>query len=321
MSAFYNSGLGQLMRSGNFGPNVKQKIEENQRRELAELERLQQNEMVRRQQQANLRGTQLGNTKTALDMAKKPQNQFKTVQGPDGNQYQVEVGPNGQMMGQPKRIEGFGQKQAKNDLSGLPEGASRYLPPEILANPNSVDPEVFNRAKIEAITKNRQNPIVDRDAVFQKAGKLRGEINKATEDFNKIETAYGRIQASAEDPSAAGDMALIFNYMKVLDPGSTVREGEFATAQNAGGVDTRVRNVFNKVRSGQMLDESQRKDFLSRAEKLYSNQKSIADKRTNNIVKIGERFGINRDVLLTPSVDELSDADLDAAIAALNEEG
>jgi len=205
-------------------------------------------------------------------------------------------------------------------LSGLPEGASRFMPPEILANPNSVDPAVFNQAKIQAITKNRATPVVDRDAVFQKAGKLRGEITKATEDFNKIETAYGRIQASAEDPSAAGDMALIFNYMKVLDPGSTVREGEFATAQNAGGVDTRVRNVFNKVRSGQMLDETQRKDFLSRAEKLYSNQKSIADKRTNNIVKIGERFGINRDDLLSPSVNELSDADLEAATAALDAE-
>ena len=37
-------------------------------------------------------------------------------------------------------------------------------------------------------------------------------------------------------PDAAGDMALIFSYMKMLDPNSTVREGEYATAQDAGSI-------------------------------------------------------------------------------------
>ncbi|MEM8882399.1 MAG: hypothetical protein AAGC82_17565, partial [Pseudomonadota bacterium] len=47
-------------------------------------------------------------------------------------------------------------------------------------------------------------------------------------DFRKQAEAFGRIDASAFEPSPAGDLALIFNYMKVLDPGSVVRESEFA---------------------------------------------------------------------------------------------
>jgi len=83
-------------------------------------------------------------------------------------------------------------------------------------------------------------------------------------------SAYGRVIKSAEDPSPAGDLALIFNYMKVLDPGSVVREGEFATAQNAGSIDERTRGIYNRIVSGERLSESQRADFADRATRLYS---------------------------------------------------
>lgn len=94
----------------------------------------------------------------------------------------------------------------------------------------------------------------------------------------QVEPSYARVVASAEDPSAAGDLALIFNYMKILDPGSTVREGEFATAQNAGGVDDRVRSLFNNLQQGQRLSTEQRADFLDRAGRLYGEQLQLAER-------------------------------------------
>jgi hypothetical protein len=94
-------------------------------------------------------------------------------------------------------------------------------------------------------------------------------------------TAYGRIISSIADPSPAGDLSLIFNYMKVLDPGSVVREGEFATAQNAGSIDDRTRGLYNRIISGERLSEAQRADFADRATRLYSGAeqqyRSIAD--------------------------------------------
>ena len=74
----------------------------------------------------------------------------------------------------------------------------------------------------------------------------------------------------AKDPSAAGDLALIFSYMKMLDPGSVVREGEFANAQNAAGIPERIRAAYNNAMDGQRLTETTRTDFLSRADKLYA---------------------------------------------------
>ena len=92
----------------------------------------------------------------------------------------------------------------------------------------------------------------------------------SVKDISKQVQAFGRVIASAEDPSAAGDLALIFNYMKILDPGSTVREGEFANAQNSGGVDDRVIALYNSLFAGTRLSQVQRDDFINRASRLYS---------------------------------------------------
>jgi hypothetical protein len=112
---------------------------------------------------------------------------------------------------------------------------------------------------------------------FKDASAFRKEFTNLPriKSFAGVTEAYSRIVASAQDPSAAGDLALIFNYMKVLDPGSTVREGEFATAQNAGGVDARVRSLFNSVVDGTRLTSEQRADFLDRSNRLYKSQESL----------------------------------------------
>lgn len=96
---------------------------------------------------------------------------------------------------------------------------------------------------------------------------LRKEYNglQTTKDTNAIVVAYNKIQRAGEEPSAAGDIALIINYMKMLDPGSVVREGEFATAQNAGGVPDRIRAQYNKLVEGERLSVKQRDDFMKQA--------------------------------------------------------
>ncbi len=118
---------------------------------------------------------------------------------------------------------------------------------------------------------------------FDTEQKLRKEYSglDLTKDFNKVEAAYGRI--SATEPTAAGDLALIFNFMKMLDPGSVVREGEFANAQNTAGVPDRVRNVYNRLMSGERLNPAQREAFSSQAETLY-------EESANRMKGVNERY-------------------------------
>ena len=126
-------------------------------------------------------------------------------------------------------------------------------------------------------------PAFDADAV-QSARKEFTALPQV-KSFADQTAAYGRILSSLErdvgQVSPAGDLALIFNYMKILDPGSTVREGEFATAAKAGNFGTQIASLVSQIETGELLTESQRADFADRATRLYQgaeNQfRSIAD--------------------------------------------
>ena len=122
---------------------------------------------------------------------------------------------------------------------------------------------------------------------------LRDELNKLSQPFSTIRDSYSRIQAAAKNPTAAGDLALIFNYMKVLDPGSTVREGEFATAQNSAGIPQRVAAQYNRILNGERLGPEQRQDFVGRSGELYQSQLSIQKQQEEAYRAIAKRSGGN----------------------------
>lgn len=142
---------------------------------------------------------------------------------------------------------------------------------------------------------------------FDNATKIRGEIFKASTEFDKIDSAFGRIQASVKDPSAAGDLALIFNFMKMLDPGSVVREGEFATAQNAAGVPERIRNTYQRLLTGERLSKVQRTDFIKQSDNIFKKSKEQNNEKVEKFVSIGKRFDIPREDLLGEGPEQVQD--------------
>lgn len=124
--------------------------------------------------------------------------------------------------------------------------------------PKQMTPEQSQRLIIEKAERTK----ADTERLRANAKGLRTEFNNLTKNDRDIALAYSKIQSSASNPSAAGDIALIINYMKMLDPGSVVREGEFATAANAGGVEDSVRARYNSVVNGERLSAEQRRDFV-----------------------------------------------------------
>lgn len=143
-------------------------------------------------------------------------------------------------------------------------------------------------------------------AGLEGATKLRHERSglPTTRATQEVSTAFNRIQGAAKDPSPAGDLSLIFGYMKMLDPGSTVREGEFANAQNAGSAFDRAGSLYNAVLRGQRLTEKQRADFMTKAHGLYSAQLSQQKKIDEDYRRLAQKGGIApEDVLLNFEAD------------------
>lgn len=107
---------------------------------------------------------------------------------------------------------------------------------------------------------------------FTSEKKLRDEFLKQSGEFTTVRDAYGRIHASMETPSAAGDLALLYAYNKMLDPGSVVRESEFATVAASGSLGERMQGMVQRIVSGERLTDSQRSDLAERAGMLYRQQ-------------------------------------------------
>jgi hypothetical protein len=114
----------------------------------------------------------------------------------------------------------------------------------------------------------------------QEVNTLRKEFNNLQEvkDYKDAEANYKKIQTSA-DWTAAWDLSLIFAYMKMLDPGSVVREWEFANAQNAAWIPEKIMNAYNNAIKWTRLSDKQRKEFVSMAKSLYQNYADTYNKR------------------------------------------
>jgi len=115
-------------------------------------------------------------------------------------------------------------------------------------------------------------------------------VKNTTERQNMMQA----LVTSAQQESGPGDISFIFQYMKFLDPNSVVRENEFATAANAGGVPENVRNLFNKIQAGEILPDSVKEDFLRTASDLYLIQIDNYMNQYNTEKAIAERmFGVD----------------------------
>lgn len=152
---------------------------------------------------------------------------------------------------------------------------------------------------------------VDGEKSFSQENTLRSQYLTQTQTYTGIAQAFNKVAAAAKDPSAAGDLSLIFGYMKILDPASVVREGEFATAQNAAGVPTQVGNIYNKVISGERLSETQRKDFINQARNLVKSQKGQLDTFNQTYTDIATNYKLDPNKII---IDPFKNIDFDSPI-------
>lgn len=128
------------------------------------------------------------------------------------------------------------------------------------------------------------------------ASKLADDFEKATGTFSSVRDAYGRIQASRQG-TGIGDTSLIFSYMKMLDPSSVVREGEFATVQNASGIPQKVMQAYNQALNGQKLADSVRNEIYNTSNSLFQKAQETQGVVTKQYNDRAIAYGIPTDLV------------------------
>lgn len=126
---------------------------------------------------------------------------------------------------------------------------------------------------------------------------LRKEFNARPEvkEFRDVSTSYRQIEKLKTQDTGPGDISLIFSFMKMLDPGSVVREGEFATAQNSGGIPDRIVNAYNKALSGERLNKKQRDEFANQARNIFDTRKTRFDEISEEYRGYAQGYDLNPD--------------------------
>lgn len=123
---------------------------------------------------------------------------------------------------------------------------------------------------------------------------------KNSKDFTVQNTFFRNMKNLAALGTPQGDIGIVFAYMKLLDPGSTVREGEQATARNAPGVSDQIRGLYNRflTEKGSFFNDAARDGFINAGKVLVDNAKDERFQAAKFIFETADN--VNPDNILQP---------------------
>lgn len=218
---------------------------------------------------------------------------------------------------------GFAQYLAQNPATA--REALNFIPqpekPEYLESAGRVYQKTPNGLKpvVEAPQKDWQNPewvktqqairaagrpqvttnVMPPREVFKDSMALKKDFDGLPEvkGFKEVQGAWDQISTALKNPSAANDLAAATKYMKLLDPGSVVRESELMMAMQASGALDRMANYHKRLIRGEKLTPSQREDFYKSGEALYKAAQGRYDQSVGQYEELAGKYGLDADFL------------------------
>ena len=124
------------------------------------------------------------------------------------------------------------------------------------------------------------------------------DMKKAIFDYSRLREAAA---VNPDNPLArgVGDLALVFNFMKLLDPGSVVRESEFRAAAGAGALGQQIKNFVDKPISGALFTPEVRADFVQKGTNFLKGRGQIYDDLYNQTKQIASSEGFRKNEIDT----------------------
>ncbi len=133
----------------------------------------------------------------------------------------------------------------------------------------------------------------DPTAVAGKFIDIRNNYVKETAEPNALSGTYQSLVNAAQNPSPINDISLVFGFYKMIDPTSTVREGEYDTLLKSTSIPDQIKNYINRVKTGEKLTPKMRQEILDSA---YSR---LEAKRNS----VNESYKVHSSALKTLNID------------------
>lgn len=130
--------------------------------------------------------------------------------------------------------------------------------------------------------------------------KLGDDYRAQSKPFKEVADAYKIITSSLDKAttSPAATLAGATKFMKLLDPGSVVRESELGMALAAAGVLDRAANYYNTLQRGKVLTEKQAADFKNIAAQIYKAAQDGQKQVDANYARQADQYGLRKDMIV-----------------------
>lgn len=142
----------------------------------------------------------------------------------------------------------------------------------------TANPEVMQAIQTAKAAADAKDGKIDAKTIIT----LNDKVGSLTKDAGMIHSTASDIARLKKIGGGPASIAIVYKFMKALDPTSVVRETEFATAANAGGVPENIRNAYNKLMEGERLPESVIDDFEKTAKSLSDEAAGSAESAVQN---------------------------------------
>jgi hypothetical protein len=174
--------------------------------------------------------------------------------------------------------------------------AVEYLLGKPLAGAGQPGIEDVGKYRQQIATRVDVKPILDMTGGqkgFENEMKLGGAFKQEPiyKDFSDMKSAYSQVVSSLAQGTPIGDVAGATKVMKLLDPGSVVRESELGIAMAAAGRMDRLQSYFSNMMTGQKLTPTQRDDFKALSNELYAAAGDAYNKKRKEYEDFGTAYG------------------------------
>jgi uncharacterized protein YnzC (UPF0291/DUF896 family) len=128
--------------------------------------------------------------------------------------------------------------------------------------------------------------------------------NKEYDKYSKLNNVKSRAQMALENPSGQRDAALVYDFVKALDPDSAVREGEISFVGGAASIPQKIRKYMISATTGQQLLPEQRNEIIAVINKSFADQQKAWKSSIQPALNRAKRLGIDESLVMPADMPE-----------------
>jgi hypothetical protein len=141
----------------------------------------------------------------------------------------------------------------KLEAAGLPREAEKMRKEQAKAEKEKRK-ENFDTLKLRRMSENQ----------------LMGHYQSMAKPYHTMASYATNIERASQDKTGSSDLALVYSFMHMLDPLSTVMPSEYAAATKTVGTLDQLQAMVEKIKSGAFLGDEARANFLKTTRSIMS---------------------------------------------------